>query len=239
MTSEASTRQTGVTFVSNHYMSRLFGRSPVKPIQEHFEQTAYCAMELVPFFQAVIEKDWGAATEARKRIAEFEDAADDLKQEFRLNLPKGMFMPVSRVDLLDLISMQDRIANKAKDISGLVIGRKMQLPETVADDYLDFLRCSLKAVAQAQQSVAELDELFETGFRGREVDLMIDMTEELGRIESQADRMQIDLRAQLFRIENELPPVDVMFLYKIFEWTGDLGDLAQGVGGRLHLMISS
>lgn len=223
----------------NHYMSRLFGRSPVKPIQQHFEQAAGCAMELVPFFQAVINGDWGTATEARERITRFEDAADDLKQEFRLNLPKSMFMPVSRADLLDLISMQDRIANKAKDISGLVIGRKMQPPESLAGGYLDFLRCSLKAVGQAQQSVAELDELFETGFRGREVDLMMGMTEELGRIESEADRMQVELRAQLFRIEKDLPPVEVMFLYKILELTGDLGDLAQGVGGRLHLMISN
>jgi len=220
-------------------MSRLFGRSPVKPIQKHFEQAANCAMELVPFFQAAKSGDWGAATKARKRITRFEDAADDLKQEFRLNLPKSMFMPVSRSDLLDLISMQDRIANKAKDISGLVIGRRMQIPESLADSHLDFLRCSLRAVAQAQKTVAELDELFETGFRGQEVDLVISMTEELSRIESEADRMQIKLRAQLFRIEKDLPPVDVMFLYRIFELTGDLGDLAQGVGGRLHLMISS
>ena len=196
-------------------------------------------MELVPFFQAVIGGDWTAAAEARERITRFEDAADDLKQEFRLNLPKSMFMPVSRADLLDLISNQDRIANKAKDISGLVIGRKMQPPSALADGYLEFLRCSLRAVAQAQQSVAELDELFESGFRGREVELMMGMTEELGRIESEGDRKQIALRAELFRIEADLPPVDVMFLYKILDWTGDLGDLAQGVGGRLHLLISN
>lgn len=220
-------------------MSRLFGRSPVKPIQQHFEQASACAMELVPFFQAVIAGNWDAATEARERITRFENDADDLKQEFRLNLPKSMFMPVSRSDLLELISTQDRIANKAKDISGLVIGRRMQPPESLAAGYLEFLRSSLRAVGQAQQSVAELDELFETGFRGREVDLMMGMTEELGRIESEADRMQIELRAELFRIEKDLPPVDVMFLYRIFELTGDLGDLAQGVGGRLHLLISN
>lgn len=223
----------------SHYMSRLFGRSPVKPIQQHFEQASACAMELVPFFQAVIAGDWTAATKARERITGFEDAADELKQEFRLNLPKSMFMPVSRADLLDLISNQDRIANKAKDISGLIIGRRMQPPASLAEEYLEFLRCSLRAVAQAQQSVAELDELFESGFRGREVELMMGMTEELGRIESEGDRKQIALRAELFRIEKDLPPVDVMFLYKILDWTGDLGDLAQGVGGRLHLLISN
>lgn len=221
------------------YIFRLFGKSPVKPIQEHFEQAAACAMELVPFFQAVIEQDWEQARKSRQRIIDFEHAADDLKRELRLNLPKSLFMPVSRADILDLLSVQDRIANKAKDISGLVTGRRMNPPAIIAAPFMDFLRCSLKAVAQAQKSVAELDELFETGFRGKEVELVINMTEELNRIESEADHLQVDLRAHLLQIEKELPPVDVMFLYKVLEWTGDLGDLAQLVGSRLHRMIAS
>lgn len=221
------------------YIFRLFGKSPVKPIQEHFEQAAACAMELVPFFQTVIEQDWEQARKSRQRIIDLEHAADDLKRELRLNLPKSLFMPVSRADILDLLSVQDRIANKAKDISGLVTGRRMNPPAIIAAPFMDFLRCSLKAVAQAQKSVAELDELFETGFRGKEVELVINMTEELNRIESEADNLQVDLRAHLLQIEKELPPVDVMFLYKVLEWTGDLGDLAQLVGSRLHRMIAS
>ena len=222
-----------------HYISRLFGTSPVRAIQEHFEQASACATELVPFFEAVLREDWGAVRVARERINEFEGSADDLKRELRLNLPRSLFMPVSRTDILDLISMQDRIANKAKDISGLVIGRKMTVPAPLGEDYLKFLRCSLRAVAQAQKSVAELDELFETGFRGREVELVMSMTRELSEIESEGDRMQVELRKRLFQIERELPPVDVMFLYKIIEWTGDLSDLAQRVGARLHLMIAN
>ncbi|HBP75141.1 MAG TPA: phosphate transport regulator, partial [Alcanivorax sp.] len=36
----------------------------------------------------------------------------------------------------------------------------------------------------------------------------------------------------------ELPPVDVIFLYKIIEWIGDLADRAQKVGGRLQLLLA-
>jgi uncharacterized protein len=83
-------------------------------------------------------------------------------------------------------------------------------------------------VIQAQKSVGELDELFESGFRGKEADLVIAMTEELDRIETNTDEQQIVLRAQLFQIERELPPIDAMFLYQIIDWTGELGDLAHG-----------
>ena len=50
--------------------------------------------------------------------------------------------------------------------------------------------------------------------------------------------MQVAIRTQLFAVENELPPVQVIFLYRIIEWVGDLADLAQRVGSRLEIMLA-
>ncbi|MEQ8483490.1 MAG: TIGR00153 family protein [Pseudomonadales bacterium] len=224
--------------MASDYISRLFGASPVRPIQEHFAQATACAMVLEPFFDAAIAGDWQRAVEARERIIELEHAADDAKRKLRLALPNSLLMPVNRSDLLELLSMQDAIANQAKDISGLVTGRRMRIPDSLGKPYQEFLRCCLRAVVQAERSVGELDELFETGFRGKEVDVVMAMTEELDRIENESDELQVDLRSRLFQIERQLPPVDVMFLYQIIDWTGELGDLAHRVGSRLHLLIS-
>lgn len=224
--------------MASDYISRLFGTSPVHPIQQHFSKATACAAELMPFFQAAIAGDWTGAAGVRERIIELEHEADDLKRELRLALPSSLMMPVSRSDVLDLLSMQDAIANQAKDISGLVTGRRMEMPAAMSEPYLDFLDCSLRAVAQAEKSVGELDELFESGFRGKEVGVVIAMTEELDRIENEGDEKQVALRHRLFQIERELPPVDVMFLYQIIEGTGELGDLAHRVGSRLHLLIA-
>lgn len=224
--------------MANDYISRLFGNSPVRPIQEHIALACKCAMELTPFFQAIIAEDWQRAAGVRKQIIDLEHLADESKRNLRLALPSSLLLPVSRSDILELLSMQDAIANRAKDISGLVTGRQMHIPEPMREPYLEFLDCNLRAVTQAERTVGELDELFETGFRGKEVDVVIAMTEELDRIEHEGDRKQIELRGRLFNIERDLPPVDVMFLYQIIELTGELGDLAHRVGSRLHLLIS-
>jgi hypothetical protein len=50
--------------------------------------------------------------------------------------------------------------------------------------------------------------------------------------------MQADLRHKLFRIEQDLDPVDAMFQYRVLEEIGDLGDLAQRVGSRLQLLLA-
>ena len=220
------------------YISRIFGASPVRPLQRHFDKAAKCAHKLPKFIRATFREDWAKAESSREKIILLEHAADDMKRELRLNLPKSLLMPVSRSDVLEMLSRQDRIANKAKDISGLIIGRKLVMPAPIQTDYLAFLERCLDAVTQARKSVHELDQLFETGFRGAEVDLVMEMTDELSRLEDQSDDLQVPLRRSLFALEKELHPIDAMFLYKIIDWTGELGDIAQRVGSRLHMMIA-
>jgi hypothetical protein len=219
-------------------ISDMFGASPVRPLQKHMESVQTCVQQLVPFFDAVLAHNWDEAGKRRDEIARLEGAADDLKRELRLNLPKGLFMAVSRRDLLEVLTMQDKIANKAKDITGLIIGRQMEFPESIGPLLKDFIQRSIDASAQAQKAINELDELVETGFRGTEVKLVESMIKTLDEIESDTDKIQVQVRAELFAIESHLNPVEVMFLYRIIDWIGDLGDLAQRVGSRLELMLA-
>ena len=78
----------------------------------------------------------------------------------------------------------------------------------------------------------------ETGFRGREVELVEKMISQLDSIEDDTDSLQISLRKNLLAIEKDLNPVDVMFLYQIIDWVGDLADLAERVGARLEILLA-
>ncbi|MCH7893984.1 MAG: TIGR00153 family protein [Proteobacteria bacterium] len=221
-----------------NYLSGIFGSSPVAPLQEHMDIAYRCARQLIPLFEAVVNKDWVAVEDCRQSIRDLESEADKMKQEIRSNLPKSLFMPVPREDLLELLLVQDRVANRAKDVSGLVVGRKMELPEAIAKPFIKFVRCSVAAARQARKSVRELDELFETGFRGAEAKLVESMVAELDRLESESDVLQSELRGGLFKLESELPPVDVMFLYKVIDLTGEVADFAERVGRRLELLLA-
>lgn len=216
----------------------LFGASPVRPLQQHMAKVMECVSQLLPLFEAVLARDMNAVDAVQERIAALEDEADDLKHGLRIKLPRSLFLPVDRRDLLEVLTMQDKIANCAKDIAGLIRGRKMQMPAEMGVRYLDFVKRSIDACAQAQKAVNMLDELLETGFKGGEVGLVQDMIEELDRIEKDTDNIQVEVRASLFGIENELNPVDVMFLYRVIDWTGDIGDRSQRVGSRLQLLLA-
>lgn len=219
-------------------LSDMFGTSPVRPLQKHMQSVQDCVTQLIPFFDAVLAEEWDEAHKFQAEIARLENEADKLKRELRLKLPKSLFMAMSRRDLLEVLTMQDKIANKAKDIAGLIVGRKMTFPSNLGPLLKDFIQRSIDASAQAQTAINELDELVETGFRGTEVMLVESMIKTLDEIESDTDKIQVEVRKELFAIESDLNPVEVMFLYRIIDWIGDLGDLSQRVGSRLELMLA-
>lgn len=208
------------------------------PLEKHVGLSYKCTRQLTPFFEAVIKGDWDTATKFRNEIEKLEHDADDLKKEIRLHLPKSLFMPVPREDLLELLLVQDKMANRTKDVSGIVMGRRMEIPAAIADDFLTLVERSVDASKQARKSVRELDELFTSGFRGAEVTLVSEMIEELDRIETDTDDREAQLRAALFAIEKDFEPVNVMFLYKVIGLIGEIADMAERVGRRLELLLS-
>lgn len=222
---------------TNPFIS-LFGRSPIGPMQQHITKAHECAAGLLPFFRAVIAEDWAQVEQVQQDMVRLEQEADRLKKNVRMHLPKSLFLPVPRSDLLELLSVQDKVANRAKDIVGLMLGRRMRIPLPLQGQMLAYVQRSVDASAQALRVVNELNELLETGFGGRETSLVESMVEELEAIENDTDRIQVEVRRELFRLESELPPVDVMFLYQIIEWIGDVADRAQRVGNRLEQLLA-
>ncbi len=216
----------------------VFAKSPLKPLEKHIRMVSKCSNQLVPFFEAVSDNDWSAAGKIRTKISKFERDADALKRQLRLELPGGLFMPVDRADLLELLRQQDNIANKAKDTAGRILGRKLEIPANLQEEFKQYVKRCNEAVEKAAEAINELDDLLETGFRGREVEYVAKMIEQLDGIEDDTDKLQITIRKNLLAIEDELKPVDVMFLYQIIDWVGDLADLAERVGARLEILLA-
>lgn len=224
--------------MSGSYFSAIFGRSPVRPLQEHMAKIITCVIELTPFTKAVLKHDTTAMMTHYKNIVMIENEADELKKELRMRLPSTLFMPIDRRDVLEVLTMQDMVAGSARDVAGLIIGRSMQIPMPMAKTYKKLVKRCIDASKQAHVAISELDELIETGFGKVERKRVGRLLIKLDVIEQHTDELQIQLRSELFKLEAELNPVDTMFLYKVIENTGAIADRAQRVGSRLQLMLA-
>jgi len=222
----------------SNILGNLFGRSPIGPIQEHM-QVANQAVQLLPdLLRACSAEDWDTAKALHKEIEQAERAADKLKRSVRRHLPKSLFLPVPRSDLLGLVSMQDSVANTARDVAVIVMGRNMRFPESLQEGVLAYTEACAATANQALLAIQELDELLEVGFSGREVKLVEAMLKQLDKMERRTDKMAIDLRGKLFKLESELPPVDVMFYYRVLSLLGQVADEAEAVGDRLQVLMA-
>lgn len=92
----------------------IFGPSPIRPIEQHMRKVHQCAKQLYPFFEVVLKKDWTNANKIAEKIISLKKEADLIKRDLRLHLPTGLFLPVSRTDLLEVLSAQNLIAKKLK-----------------------------------------------------------------------------------------------------------------------------
>ncbi|MEZ5570675.1 MAG: TIGR00153 family protein [Halioglobus sp.] len=220
-------------------LGKLFGRSPIGPIQEHMSLADKAAQFLPALFRAAGAKDWEQAAQVHKDIVAAESEADKLKRSVRRHLPNSLFLPVPRSDLLALVGIQDHVANTAKDIAGLVIGRSIRFPDPLQEAVIELTAASAATSAQALKAIQELDELLEVGFTGREeVRRVEDMLKIVDELEGVTDEMAIRLRAELFKLENDLPPVEVMFLYQIITLICAVADDAESVGDRLQILLA-
>ena len=219
-------------------LTDIIKKSPFGPIKAHMEVSNSSAEELINFIESAINLDWNKATKSRKSILELENEADALKAETRSLLTKSLFLAVPREDILDLIKLADEIPNTVKDISGLMIGRQMEIPSEIAPSFLLFAKEAAAIILSASEAIKYIDEVFQFSFGGNAANKMQELIEELNCLENKNDQSEITLRAELFSIEENLQPVNVMFLYNIINKIGELSDKAEQVGHRISLIAS-
>ncbi len=217
----------------------LFGRSPFKPLQEHMRTVKKCSAQVTKLFEALCDGDQEKVAAIKERIFDLENEADEIKNQLRAHLPKSLFMPVDRRDLLEVLDLQDNIADTAQDIAGLLVERKMEVMEGMHEPLLNLVRRCVDACDQATRIIERLDELVETGFRGPQSEAVIEMVEQLNKIESDTDQMGLELARSLFAHEDDMKPVSVVFWYDLIIMIGDLANYAEKIGNRLRLLLAS
>jgi len=218
-------------------IASLFGRSPVRPMQEHMRAAVRTAQAIPRLVEAMAARDAAAIQASREEIDALEHEADRIKNEIRSHLPARMMLAAQRRDLLDILDAQDSIADTAQDIAELVDQRAMSLPDGLRDVIGELAHAVVATCEQAQRVVDELDELVATGFRGREATRVKDMIDELSRIETKSDRLQERAVRQVFQLEGELG-VSAYFWWYLIDWIADLADYAERVGNRLRLLVA-
>ena len=223
---------------STNPLAGLFGRNPFSALQEHMLAVMETVNHMPSLFEALAAKDYQTVARIKEVVCEAEHRADTVKNELRKHLPKRLFLPVDRRDLLEMLDLQDSIADVSQDIAELLVERQMEIPPDMEKPLLLLVDGCVDVCREAASIISELDELLAMGFGGREADRVEELVNSLNISENETDRLEADLTKKLFGLEDQLQPVSVIFWYRLIEWIGDLADYSKKVGNRLRLLIA-
>lgn len=216
---------------------KLFGKSPFKPLQNHMEKVFLCINELPLLFKKIFEKDMTEIEKIAKKISKLEHEADLTKNDIRNHLPKSLFLPIKREDLLIILSLQDSFADKAEDIAVLSTFRTLGGMEDIKEDFEIFYKKNMESFDLAKQVIKEFDSLLEASFGGIEAEKVKNMTEELAFKEHEIDKLQYLLLKHLYQHgENLSFPMFTLWQTLIRE-VGDISNIAENLGNRIRMIL--
>lgn len=217
---------------------KLFGKSPFKPIKKHMSIAAECARYMPEAISAFFNSDKATLKDIKHKISQLESDADKILEELQSRLPKTMFLPVDRRDLLDVLEMQEAIADRTQDIIGLMLDLPMDVPDEMQKPIMRLIERCMLATEGAHAIVKSLEDLVETGFKGPHVEKTQKLIQDVVSIETDADTIGIDITHSLFSHCKEMDPVSVVFLYKLIGWIDDLADYSEKLAIRSRLLLA-
>lgn len=215
----------------------LFGRSPFMPLQLHMEKVNNCVHLLPELFAALERKDYTTVQQISDKISESEHEADLAKNDIRNHLPKGLFLAIDRTHLLDILSLQDSIADAAEDIAVLVTLKPLVLIDSLRDDFHEFLLKNIEAYDNAHLIMKEIHELLESSFGGNEAEKVKIMVDDVAFKEHEVDLIQRKLLKNLFRSENEMPYTSFDLWQRIFESIAAISNLSENLAYRVRMTL--
>ncbi len=216
----------------------LLRKSPFGPLARHTEQVHDAVTLIRPLLEAFMAADWARTAEINERISELEHQADLIKNDIRDNLPKSLFLPVDRSDILRFLRIQDRIADSAEDVGVLLTMRHTPTPDGMQQGVLALVGSVIDTGDAWFNATQELFSLQQASFAGPKVEKVLLLINEVRERERQADRHQAAVTRQLFGYEQEIGPLSVMLWMNIFHALGMVANYAESSADQLRLMLA-
>ena len=219
-------------------LNKLFGKSPFGPVVEHARKVYECIDLVNPVIKAWLREDWNEIEKLGREVSRKEHEADKMKITIRSNLPKSLFYPVPRGDLLRILQNQDNIADAVEDLCVVLTLRKTKIPKTLVEDFKIFVNQVIETCRMLLNANEKLETLLEASFTGPPTEKVLKIVDEIGKLEWKCDKTSRELVKKLILMENQLDPLTIIFIMKIIEVLGNLSNYAENCGDNLrHLII--
>ncbi|MDP7530081.1 MAG: TIGR00153 family protein [Candidatus Scalindua sp.] len=218
-------------------LAKLFAKSPFAPLQKHMQDVNECVKKVKEIFEALEENDSKSVSRISGEISKLEAIADTTKNELRNHLPGGLFMPVSKAALLEILSLQDDIADDCEDIGILLTLKDLTLKDIFKDDFKSFLNKNFETYELVKEIIDEFDNLLETSFTGREAEKVRSMVSNVALKEHETDLTQRKLLKNIFSNEDQFTHAEFQLWLLILREIRTLSNTSEKLAHRIRNLL--
>jgi uncharacterized protein len=218
-------------------IARLFGKSPFAPLQNHMQKVALCMKKLTAIFESLHKSDADKIEKLVGDLSELEHEADLTKNDIRNHLPKSLFLPIDRAHFLEILSIQDSIADEAERIGVLLTLRPLEAFDNFHEDILALYEKNQEAFLCAKKIIEEIDELLESSFGGIEAEKVKDMVEQTAYMEHEAEKMRRKFMKKLFAKGDSLSAPAFYLWTRLAEDIGSISHTSERLANRIRMIL--
>jgi predicted phosphate transport protein (TIGR00153 family) len=212
--------------------------SPFKLLMEHFNRACEAVHKLKHMIALYIEGDFNEAALVSVEISRLEHEADEIKRHLRTHIPRLILMPVSRQDILDILSSNERIADCAQDVAQILDMRQTKIPEDLRPQFEQFCGNVIESVDALRSMMVQLETVLESTFARIETEEVIEMGHHVHEHEYKADSANKALSKAIYQLEGEVSPLAVIHLMRFTDVLDKVADAAENAANKIVLIVS-
>lgn len=218
-------------------IARLFGKSPFAPLQTHMNKVAGCVEKLSLLIKALSIGEMAIIEKLAEEISLLEHEADLTKNDIRNHLPGSIFLPIDRGQFLEILSVQDSIADQAEKIGLLLTLHPLSHYKALETHLEAHYLSSLEVFQSAFKIMKEIEELLESSFGGLEAEKVKSMVEETAFKEHKASLAKHAAMKQLFQIGNTMTPANFYLWVQMFEGISNMAAASERLANRIRMIL--
>lgn len=218
-------------------LANIFGNSPFRLLQTHMDEVSKCVELLPEAFNLFKERRMEELEALVKQISKKEHYADLTKNDIRNHLPTSLFLPIDRTTLLEILTLQDAIADKAEDLAILFTFKSLEEGSEIWEPMQAFLDKNIECFHTVHKIINELDELLEFSFGGIEAEKVRDLVSQAAFQEHEADLLQRQILKTLFSGENQRSYTQFALWQQILKEMALISDISEKLANRLRMNL--
>ena len=218
-------------------IARLFGKSPFAPLQTHMNKVASCVEKLTRIFEALCNEEPEKIDHFVEDLSQLEHEADLTKNDIRNHLPKSLFMPIDRSHFLEILALQDSIADTTEDVGITLTLRSLDGYEKFEEALSSFFLKCARVFWDAKRIIEEIDELLESAFGGIEAEKVKTMVEETALKEHIAQKEKRTLLKVLYQEGDKLSAPAFHHWLRLVEEVGMISKLSEKLANRIRMVL--